>query len=766
VVILGIGGGAAAATVSVIEALFFRALPVKSPEQLAYVYLETPQGTSALVGYADFDLQKELAKDLGEFGARWPITAVLGDVGSGSVSGEAVTWNYFDVVGVSPFAGRTFAAVDPDHDSGNPVVISHDLWVRYLNRDAAAIGRTLRIRDVTFTVVAIMPAGFRGISDVWEPSQFWVPLSGWRPEYRQQTVSPFIRLRDEITPLDVQERISSTKPQNDYRYVVLTPGEGGLPLNPKSKIIPARFINGSLALLVAMFTAAAANSTGLLLLVSLARRAEFRVRQALGEPFHNLITQIAVEGALVGLASIGVAVLVGNVLTNVFRIYGSAGLIPPVDLSWKLLIAMSALFVGVAVSVSLVPVAMAVRGGLRARLVHQVAPPRSRTGAVLVIAQLAVTVSVATAAVNGAVYFGRITVGSLGYDTSGFFVSPVVPRTLAPVVGARNVIDATEASKRTVREFLALAPASGQFLSVALANRLPFVAPAASSAVRSGEGTLEKAVVTGITPDYFSVVGATMSDGDPNKPLRSGEAMLSESLAAALWGSERAIGKQLIVGGFSPEDGHSSFFVVGVVRNLRPLLQEQANSHQVFVSLQALAQPGPLFVLVKPVRTDWRPESFQDLARASGADVLSTQSVETVVTKLLFPRRLSGSILLALAIITCAIAAIGVYSLVTYSCKQREREFGVRLALGAGPIQIGALVIEYAAKLGVVGLVAGAGLGYYFTRILASITAVSMPGFTVYLSVALALAVVIALATFGPMLSAMRVDPKSVLKET
>src|SRR5688572_20019267 len=202
--VLALGFGINTALFSIVYSVFFKPLPVHAPHELVYLYwvVGTSNRRPSVMPFRDYEFFRDHSGAFRAMTAHWGVgIRMTADEQTDSLRGEWVLANYFDVLGVRPVLGRTFRPEeDQVSNTGLAIVISHELWKRRFGSDPGIIGKQVRINaweshDRMFTVIGVTGPEFKGVSDPWTPSQFWVTFAQGRPEFlRSSAVAPIARL--------------------------------------------------------------------------------------------------------------------------------------------------------------------------------------------------------------------------------------------------------------------------------------------------------------------------------------------------------------------------------------------------------------------------------------------------------------------------------------------------------------------------------------------------------------------------------------------
>ncbi len=811
VTVLALGIGVNTALFSIVNALFFRPLQVRAPEQLLYVYSTNLSGqVTGMIQPDDFEFLRVQAADLVEFTSHTAGSIALSvDGETERVSGEYVRSSYFDLLGVKPALGRVIGPGEDDPSNPEPaVVISDDLWRRRFNADPGVIGTRVGVRNRPFTIVGVMPPGFRGLADFWTPSQFWATAEQAAPGRRFAegiiarlkpgvTFDQFRAFIEAKTPELRQRRLDTLTPalRDKYgdsvrksHYPVVRATDQRMPFTPRREVVPRGILIALTFVVGLVLFIAAINIAGLLLARGVTRAGEIAVRRALGAGGARLTSQLLTEAVLLSLMGGALGLFIAWNVVSLFRALTPASFVIDVSMDLRVLMFAVAVCIGAGVVVGMAPALQAVRvsvlealgtgiagtRGVRHRLKYWIVIPQVGSSLVLLI--------VAGIHVRS---LARVELTDLGYSTDQIVLSfwreePFVNRAGQPRPSAEEMRANAEDQARTQRTFrqtildrVQLLPGvSSHALSSSLVARdLPNPeAVASEDAVLAGRAPIESAIRTVVSGGYFAVMNTRILSGrtfDERDALNAPKvAIVSEALGQRLWPGRSAIGKRLTI-----DDGQGKpptwFEVIGVVNETRPLLTPSL---------------APRYYV--PVSQQWRPDVFNLLVRGSGdraalvsdlkktvsgadayAEVSRAQTMEQIVDEMLYPRRTAAAVLLAAGVIGLLLACVGLSGVVSYAVAQRSREIGIRSTLGAGRRDLILLLLRDGARATAVGSAIGLAMAYVSLRLTARIIP-DLPTIDVliFLFVPPVIAVVVLLSCYIPARRAASVDPSQVLR--
>jgi predicted permease len=793
IVSIGIGVGANAAMFSLADGLLLRPLGVPRPGDVISIVGTSPEAGFRPPGlsYPDYVDIRDRARTFESLVAFRNVTTGLDarpDRPAQRTIGTAVSGNLFDAMGIRPALGRFFRSdedVAPGRDA--VVVLDHRTWRDRFGADPGIIGRSIRITSTGFTVVGVAPASFKGLEvDVW-PS-FYVPLAMLREA--QSPPGEELTRRD-IRALDVKGRLKPDVTLTQARQEIAQIGaqlatqhpdtnrRQGLTVRTELEVRTsgpdAMFVGLVIALAVAVLLAACANVAGLLTSRAPARAREVALRLAMGARRGRLIRQLVTESLLVagGGAVVGFAIAYGGIL--LFR-----GIEFPTEVPLKLYFELDrrVLTIGLIVAAasavisSLIPAWQATRTDLVTTIKGSAnGSARTRQWGRQSLVCLQVALSLIMLTVTAAMYAGfnqRIVEGP-GYRTERLLLMRFDERLAG--------YDAERARRfyRLVKERTRALPG---VTSVALTSMVPMktdtmeMQRVAPEGIRLPDDAADVRVMSSrVDEGFFSTLGVPIvagrsfssADGEDSPSV----AVVNRTFAKRYWPGESAIGKRLRIRPFD-ERGDGWFEIVGVAGNTKvawlgeppqetiylPHTQSAALEHTMIV-----ATSGNPEALVTPV---------QDAIRAIDPQMpvfgVRTMSDLYAARGVKVPRIILGTVG-AMGGMGLLLALVGLYGLVAYAASRRTREIGIRMAVGARPWSVVALVLRRGVVLTLAGLALGAiGSVAAGHGLQAAIPGVGSFGISTYALVVPALFAVTLLAAYIPARRAARIDPLRALR--
>lgn len=778
IVTLAIAIAANSAIVGVLDRALLRSMPYANAERLVSVW-ETHQGSGSGLSRTSYGNLLDWRAQTRSFesieGLDRTNAPVLLDGVSRMLPGAAVTPGFFRMLGVKAFRGRLPAPGDDAEGAPRTVVLSHDFWQRELGGDSGIVGRSLSIRGAPLTVTGILPPEFHlasiGASDFW----LLVDAEAAGAESRSQRwVEVIARIRPGVAIETAQAELAGVM----HRLAADWPGENS---GRGVRLVPLRreILGSARGLLIALFGAvslllliAVTNVAGLILARSLARARELAVRSALGAGRGRLVRQLFTEHAVVGVLGTVAGVLLAPVLAAAMSGLAPAGslermpFLRPDALSLRMLAYTAAVGLASVVAIGVLPALRASRLD-DAAFVRAGRAGGTRRGTSLRRALVVCEVAMSVVLLVAAGLLVKSLDGLLGLDP-GF--------STRGVTAARVALDARYDAARSVAFFenlLERARGIPGGAAIGAVTNLP-LDPGGGAPFRV-EGEPEpdpaarpEAALRTVAGDYFGALAIPLIDGrqfsvtdDATAPLA---VVVNQAMARRHFAGGRAVGRRIRFYG-RPD---TTWTVVGVVADVRVAELDAAAPPTVYTSLSQ--NPANRMSLV--IRGS-RPTAavVMDLRRlvAELDPLIPVYQGEALAARVansepVFLRRFPMLLIGSFAAVSLLLAIVGLYGLVAHSVAQRQREFGIRLAVGASAGRIARTVHAEALRLAGAGITIGTGLAAAVSGLLRSLLYGVQPlDPLTYFGAALLVAAVAVAASTGPALRAARLTPARVL---
>jgi putative ABC transport system permease protein len=783
VTVLALGMGATTGIYSVADALLVRQLPYRDPEQIVLLFEAPIANRDAIEGVAPanfIDWQDQL-RSLAVMASAEPTgyTYTGGDEPV-SMPGTRVSSGFFETFGLNAMYGRTFTADEYTNGRNLVVVLSHGLWTERFGADRSLVGRAIQLNGRPHTVVGIMPPQFapRLLTTFTERGVFTPKV--WAAFERQMRGARYYtavaRLEPGVTIAQAQAELESVAERLARQYPRTNSGHTAQIVSLRDHLAgelreSIGLVTGAVAILLLI---AMANTANLLMSRASTRAREIAMRSAVGADGGRIVRQLLAETLTIAVSGCMLGLLVASATARLV-----VSLSPPnipalvnVSLNGRVLAFSTALTLLVALVVGILPAWRVSRFRFSTSLTGHTyddtrVAPRQRGRATFVVAQVALALTLLAGGALLLRSFSSLLRTSPGFSPEGvaalqIFLPPAVrtPTHVATlfrqiVDGMRSVPGISEAGAVSVLPFL---NTSGGGSSAVVIEGRPQPAP----------GDEPSAILTVATPGYFPAMRIPLLEGrlftDHDGPNTQPVVLVTRSFAQRHFRDTAPVGQRLQV----PVQGLPvSAEIVGVVGDVRHDALDLPASTQVFLPHSQAPAGGMIFV----ARTTGDPNLMMAPLRAQiraalpNRPIYRTAAMPDLVEGTLSGRRFMLTLLVAFALLAVALAATGVYGVMSVASSQRTREFGVRLALGADRRTILRMVMRDGAVIlgiGIAGGLAGAMvMGQVLRRFLFGVG----PNDPLALAaVCLILAAVGAAACFVPALRATRVSPLVALR--
>ena len=791
VVTLALGLGANAAIFSVIDAVLLRPLPYRNPDRLVIPWEYSVEIQRRL----GFDRLPASPADVTDFRARNTTFAGLASMradrvnltGGGEperVGSVKVSAEFFDVLGVAPLAGRTFEPADVAR--GRVAIVSEGLASRRFGGAAGVPGRTLSINGESWTIVGVVPAWFKFPSGGELPEGFGFSMAPdvWAldvltPEQQRtrggKSFAMIGRLKDGVTLADAQGDLNAIAEQIARDFPAYNAGW-------RVRVLPLReqLVGGVRRPLVILLTAvgfvlliACANVANLLLVRAATRQRELCVRQALGAGRGRLIADLVAESLLLSLLAAGVGLLLAwwGLHALLALLPATLPAIANASLDGRVLAFTTAVSVLTGVLFGLLPAVQGTRydlnDGLRDGGRGSVGSrSASATRNVLVVFEVALAAVLLIGAALLIQTFVRLVNVEAGFRADGVLTMDLVlPRSAYPETEASVFFERLVARLESLPGVEGAAASSG----LPLSGRENLRQVTIEGRPRPSPGKEIVSDYRVVTPGYFGVLGIQFVEGtglprDP-APDAATTLVINETMARTYWPDETAIGRRVKLTAYDQEAPW--FTVAGVVKDTRYTALDSALRPQVYAHVRR----DPTQQMSVVLRTAGDPMPLAAAARAAVHEIDPNQPVgrvrtmDDVVASSVADRRFSMFLLGVFAVLALVLSMVGLYAVVSYSVTERIQEMGVRVALGASPPALLAMVMRDGLSLVGIGLGIGLAAAFAVTRFLeALLFGVEARDPATFVAVPVILTVAALFGCLVPALRAMRVDPVVALR--
>ena len=772
---LGIGGNAA--IYSVVYAVLLKPLPFKQPDRLVHLWevyesKVDSRSEASYPDYLDWRARNHVFADLAGYQGRGYL---IGTDHAVVVPGAKATSNFFDVLGVRPILGRTFARGEDDVGAPRVALLAYGFWQSQFAGDRAVVGRTIMVDGVPATVVGVLPRDFqfarRGDAQIWTPID---REAIWRQRRGAHWLNVVGRLRDGATLAAASTNMSAVMRDLAREFPETNAGRDAqvVPLRDElvGSVRPLLFVlYGAVAVVLLV---ACANVANLLLMRGADRQREIAVRVALGAGRGRLIRQLLTESLILSVAGATLGLFLAHV--------GVRSLTSAIPAATRARIpALST--AGVDVNVVLYSIAVSIVAGLGFGLAPALRTSRTSvqevlrnggrgatTGASLRDALVIGEISLTLMLLCGATLFGRSLAKLLSLEL-GFRPQHVTTAGVLLPSGAYG--DKASQVMAFARIEAAVRSLPG-VSDVGLTSKLPLdfgnsVGFEIAGRAPSPPGQNPSASYREVAGDYFKTLGVPTLSGrafDARDVATAPEVgVVNRALAAAYFDGKDPVGSALLFG------SKDTVRIVGLVGDVPignigdkipptlyiPLAQSSETYMAVVVRGEAdVTQLG-------------REITKAVTEQAPGAAVVNTVAMDQLISQSnsVFMRRFPLLLVGVFAATALVLAIVGIYGVVSYSVAQRSREMGIRMALGAEPRNLIGMIVREGGWLAGTGVVIGVVATLISSRLVANLLYGVAPNDpATYVAVSVLLTTIALVAMVVPARRASRVDPSVTLR--
>jgi len=788
VITLALGIGANTSIFSVVNAVLLRSLPFSDAGRLVRVWHTPPQssfpGISVFsispANFLDWQSQNHVFSSMAIYGFGG-FTLTGGDKAE-QVTASRVSAAFFSTLGARPMLGRLFSAEEDEPGHSNVVILSHRFWQDHFGSNRDIVGRDITLDGTKYLVAGVMPPSFRfpDFAQVWTPMAWTDQEKTVRGNHNYLAVA---RLKPGVDLKQAQAEMNTISSRLEQQYPADDKGWGAL-LRPLQADLVSDVRPALLVLLGAVgfiLLIACVNVTNLSLARIFSRHKEIAIRTAMGASSARIIRQIVVESVLLALAggALGLAYAHFGVRLIMAFLADKLSASMEANLDLKVLAFTAAVSVLTGVVAGILPALHLSRANVNQALKQGLGRTGSdsggnRTRSVLVVVEVALSLVLLIGAGLMIRSFQTLRTVNPGFDARGVL-------TMTAGISRGKFSTANEQIsffERTLERIRALpsVTAAGVIDDVPLGgggSHQPIAVEGRAIVPMAEQPEVD---VRRISAGYLSALQIPVLRGrdfdSSDVAGRPSTILISASLAKQFWPEEDPIGKHITL-----------TFFPGVVREIVGVVGDVKGD-----GLDQTRAPATLYMpldqLAPPQGEQWRSSSMTLVVRSSSSPeamvsavtnaireidstipVTNVQTMEDLVTTSLSSERFSLLLLGAFALLALILAAIGIYSVLSYSVRRRVQEIGIRLALGASLSDVLRMVIFEGLRPTLLGVLIGIAGAFTLARVMSNlIYGVKPTDPLTFVSVAFLLGVVALGASIIPAYRAAKVDPLVALR--
>ena len=789
IVVLALGIGANTAIFSVVNAVLLRPLPFDDPSRIMQVWHVPPpksfpgMNTFAVspANYLDWHSQSSSFEQMSAYGFR--AFTVGGTERPEAIQAGTVAPDFFPLLRVQPVLGRTFTPDEDRPGEGHVVILGYNFWRDHFASDRNIVGRNILLDGETYSVVGVMPETFRYPS--W--AKLWVPLA-WTNEIRavrgNHNYGVIARLKKNVDIRRAQAELSAISTRLEQLYPEDDKGWGATILPLREQLVgdvrPALLVLlGAVAFVLLI---ACANVANLVLAKTLARRKEIAIRTALGASRLVVLRQILAETVLLSVAGGALGLLLARFgMTLIVKVLGDR--IPPfmqITLDVPVLAFTLLLSVLAGIVAGLIPSVRFTKADVNEALKQGQSRGSSdarggRTRRLLVVSEVALSLVLLIGAGLMIRSLWELRKVQPGFDWHNVLTMTVpLPRNRFP--SPAGEIHFFEDALNRVRA-LPGTDSAGVIDDLPLnggGSNQPFTIEGRPVPPMSEQPEVDVRV---ISPGYLRAMHIPILRGrditEADAAGRPGAVLISDSLVRRFWPNEDPIGRHITL----------TFFpgvvreIVGIVGDIKmDSLDQTRPSAAIYHPLAQLTapptEPWRSFPMSFAVRTNSDP--MNSVTAVTGAihqaapdlPVVDVMSMNEIITQSVSPQRFNMLLLACFAGLALVLAAVGIYSVLSYTVRRRVREIGIRMALGASHRDVIRLILADGLKPILFGVLLGVAAALALSRVVSSlIYGVRATDPLTFAAVSLLLLLVGVFATILPAYRATRIEPVRILRE-
>ena len=781
---LALGIGANTAVFTVVDAVLLSPLPYVHPNRIVILNETSPQLPLVSVTRYNYDDWRARAQSFEGMGAFRPTSMTITGAGEPErVPAKMISANLLPLLGVAIESGRGFSDADDKAGAEGVAIVGASLASRKFPSESP-IGKSLLLDNRAYTIVGVMPAGF----ELFQAADVYVPFGPWAaalPEDRgwHPGIFPVARLKDGVTIEQARAELDTIARQLELQYpdsnknvrALITVAQDQLVQNVRPALL---MLLGAVTMVLLI---ACANVANLLLARAVGRQKEMAVRVAIGAGRGRIIRQLVIESLVLScvggglgllLAAWGVSLLTSTAVTGLPRAQSIA-------VDWPVAIFTLVLSIVTGLVFGVIPAVQATRFDIRESLNEESrgasgSTRHRRMRSALVVVEIALALVLLVGAGLLLRSFAALTRVSPGFTTENLLVInlPLSPRTYGDNVVRNAAVERIVERVATVpgverASMTTMLPMAGAGSTIHF-NRAAFPPKGPEDYVMAG--------YRAVTPGYLSTLNVPLKKGRLIEPRdRAGAppvVVINESMARQYFPGLDPIGQRMQIG-TEPDPNFYTMEIVGIVGDVKQSFEAGSKS-EFFVPYAQFPDPvltGMYLNVALVARTKSDPAAVVPSVRAALREIdpnqplVNVRTMETAMAGTVAQPRLQMTLLLIFASVAAALAIVGVYGVMAYTVSQRLAEIGVRMAIGASPVNVIAMVVRQGAALAVAGVAIGLAAAALAARAVQSLLFVDARGFDPFTFIASAVILMIAalLASYIPARRAARVSPVTAL---
>ena len=779
VVVLALGIGANTAIFSVVNAALLRPLPYADPDKLVRLSEDSPQVPQMSISYPNFLDWREQNKVFSGIAAmQFRSLNLTGKDEPERLAGRAVSAELFDVLGVKPALGRSFAP-EEDRPGASPVcIISNGLWQRRFGSDPALVNKQITLSGASYTVIGVLPASYA----FGTPTDVFVPIGLRADEMKERGSHPGIyavaRLKPGVTVETARAELIALAARIGAQYgmkgnsATLTPLSASFVGDIRTTLL---ILLGAVGFVLAI---ACANVANLLLARAATRQKEMAIRTALGAGRLRIVRQLLTESILLALLGGIIGVLLAFWGIDLLRSAGADSLpsTAVIKLDGRVLLFTLLVSLLTGIIFGLAPALAAVKTDLHDTLKEggrsSTAGGRSWMRSTLVVTEVALSLVLLIGAGLLIKSFVRILDTDPGFKPQNLLTMQLALNAKkdegGKVLNFFNDLNGRIAGLPGVE-------------SAAFSNGIPLGQAADTSFAIVGRpkpepGKQPQTMLYITSPDYLQAMGIRLVKGrffnaqDTQGSPRV--AVIDEAFARQQFPDQDALGQHLAGDGKDNPDAE----IVGIVAHVKHFGLDAVERVQPQLYLPFNQAPDAMLPSLAPrmnliIRTTADPLSLTAAVRREvqaldpNQPVYNVSTMEQTLDQSLVTQRLSMTLLAFLASLALILAAVGIYGVMSYTVTQRSHEIGIRMAIGAQPRDVFKMVIGRGMMLALIGVAFGLVGAFGLTRLMATMLyGVEPTDPATFVSIGILLIGVALVACYVPGRRATKVDPLVALR--